>query len=132
MINAAFILAFHSFLRCGQLTSSMKWEDIKVDMARHCLEVWLQRSKTDPSGCVRLVFPLLSTCAYRPIYAYGWRIHLWRVHLPHSAKRFLSHSVVVSAGSVFISAGVISSPPLHPASKHHLKIIWPAVNEYKP
>ena len=51
MITAAFFLAFHGFLRCGELTSLMKWEDIKIDMARHCLEVRLQRSKAYPDAC---------------------------------------------------------------------------------
>ena len=51
MITAAFFLAFHSFLRCGELTSLMKWEDVKIHMARQCLEVWFQRSKTHPDVC---------------------------------------------------------------------------------
>ena len=50
MITAAFSLAFHGFLHCGDLTSSIKWQDIKIDMERQCLDAWLQWSKTDPSG----------------------------------------------------------------------------------
>ena len=50
MITAAFSLAFHGFLHCGELTSSIKWQNIKIDMARQCLDAWLQWSKTDPSG----------------------------------------------------------------------------------
>ena len=50
MITTAFSLAFHGFLHCGDLTSSIKWQDIKIDMERQRLDAWLQWSKTDPSG----------------------------------------------------------------------------------
>ena len=50
MITAAFSLAFNGFLHCGKLTSSIKWQDIKIDMDRQCLDAWLQWSKTEPSG----------------------------------------------------------------------------------
>ena len=50
MITAAFSLAFHGFLHCEELTSSIKWQYIKIDIERQCLDAWLQWSKTDPSG----------------------------------------------------------------------------------
>ena len=56
LITASFFLAFHGFLRCGEPISSIKWENIKIDMARQCLEVWLKRSKTDPSGRTRALY----------------------------------------------------------------------------
>ena len=50
MITAAFSLAFHGFLHCGELTLLIKGQDNKIDVARQCLHAWLHWSKTDPSG----------------------------------------------------------------------------------
>ena len=49
-VTAAFSLTCHSFLHCGELTLSIKWQDIKIDMVRQCLDAWLQWSQINPSG----------------------------------------------------------------------------------
>ena len=50
MLRAAFTLAFHGFLRCGELTSGLSRDQIRIDSSDLKLTLHLHRSKTDPSG----------------------------------------------------------------------------------
>jgi len=50
MLKAAFTLAVHGFLRCGELTDGIRVQDICITPDQSKLSVHLRSSKTDPDG----------------------------------------------------------------------------------
>jgi len=50
MLITAFTVAFHCFLRCGELTSGLTRSDVTIDPAGRFISLRLASSKTDPNG----------------------------------------------------------------------------------
>lgn len=50
MLKAAFTLAFHGFLRCGELTAGLRQQDVTISADGRMMSVQLRSSKTDPNG----------------------------------------------------------------------------------
>ena len=117
MLKAAFTLAFHGFMRCGELTSGLTRAHLMLDPAARYLQIHLDRSKTDPTGKGEsvtvgasqdeLICPVKAMLAYlstrhrasKCLFNYSNGVELTRERVTQELRNLLPASGVSNAAS---------------------------------